>query len=88
MAVGLNRKLNRFAGRFFRAWTRDQAPKMRAIRFEPLETRQLMAGDFFHSVGSASDSNSSSLYSSSSLVSGGSQAEGKRLKTSSHSLKL
>ncbi len=77
MAMSSLRKTRRLAGQFWRAWSSDQAPKSRAIRFEPLETRELMASDFYAGTNLGSANNGTSNYlSSSGQVSSSSQAEG------------
>jgi large repetitive protein len=77
MAMSSFRKSRRFAGQFWRAWRADQAPKTRRIRFEPLETRELMASDFFVGTNSGSSSSGTSNYlSPSGEVSSSSRPEG------------
>ncbi len=77
MAMSSLRKTRRLAGQFWRAWRTDQAPKSRAIRFEPLETRELMASDFYVGTNLGSANNGTSNYlSNSGQVSTSSQPEG------------
>lgn len=57
MVTKVQRKFRNFARRFLRGWQQDQLSKSRPVRFEPLETRQLMAADFFASAGMASEAN-------------------------------
>ncbi|MDZ4850954.1 MAG: tandem-95 repeat protein [Pirellulaceae bacterium] len=57
MVLKIRRKLRNFTRKFLNVWAEDQVAKSRAVRFEPLENRQLMAADFFSSAAMASEAN-------------------------------
>ena len=62
MVPKVRRKFRNFVRKFLRCWSEDQVSMPRSIRFEPLETRQLMAADFFASAGMASEANGVNNY--------------------------
>ncbi len=62
MARMVQRNLKLLAQQAFMRWFKEDQTNARQLRFEPLETRQLMASDFFASAGLAAEANGVNNY--------------------------